>query len=442
MTIYLSYTYAQDTSRDKSEAVFSNLADKSEIIIGRATHDEDEGVHIRLNFDNKVTRPRHARLYFDVSAWWVEDLNSSAGTFINEERVIPLKPVQLQSHDRIKIGNTLITVRLEGIPKTIHDVIETPSMGYITQPARSPSIITASKNNFYSPDRAKQIIRNVHKMSRFAQGQNLLGAIITELHEAFPIAKHLTLIRVENADRELVTREYYPDDNNGARYSMTLARQAVLTGDTQIWQRSKSPYQDATQYDVMHAVYVPITYMGQVCGVLHMNADTIISADDIALLEQLAVTFSSFIDNPKGTLQDVPTVFISYKSKQVDFVRQLEKDLRKRGICAWYDDRIRIGDRNWRTRLEKTIKEVDFFVIILSQLSVASEYVQWELQVAEDAKKDIFPVQIEECDVPSTINRIQRARVPMNPLDNWVQYEAEIQKLTTDIWDKKKGMSS
>jgi pSer/pThr/pTyr-binding forkhead associated (FHA) protein len=442
MSIHLAYVYSKDTSRNKSEAELVALTHATEIIIGRATQTEDANVHLRLNFDGRVSR-KHARLYFDLSAWWVEDLNSRTGTFVNEERVIPLKPVQLQSHDRVRVGDTTILVRLEGLPKPIQDAIETSAIGSISLPSRSPSVITPTSIEFHAPKLTKSIvqnvIQNVHKTSRFAQGQNLLRAIIEELHTAFSIANHLTLIRLENEDRELVVREWYPNDDMGAKVSLTLARKAIQTRDTQVWQRGDLRH--VTAIDTVHSVYVPVIYMGEVRGVLHMNANTIISADDIARFEQLALAFASFIDQPRGELEEVPMLFISYKSEEIDFVRQLEKDLRKRGICAWYDDRIRIGDRNWRDRLEKTIQEVDFFLIVLSQASVESEYVRWELQVAEDAHKPIFPVQIEVCKVPSTINRIQRAHMLMNPADNWEQYETELYKLSAAIWDKKKGIS-
>jgi pSer/pThr/pTyr-binding forkhead associated (FHA) protein len=47
----------------------------------------------------------HARLRWDGVSWWVDDLNSTNGTFINRQRVAPGVPVGLTTGSVLEIGD-------------------------------------------------------------------------------------------------------------------------------------------------------------------------------------------------------------------------------------------------------------------------------------------------------------------------------------------------
>ena len=54
---------------------------------------------------------QHARVSFHHSQWWLEDLNSTNGTFMGKSRVTV--PVVLIASDQFKCGNTLFTVDMD-----------------------------------------------------------------------------------------------------------------------------------------------------------------------------------------------------------------------------------------------------------------------------------------------------------------------------------------
>lgn len=74
---------------------------KSEIFIGR---DQNTSMPI---LDETVSA-RHARLAYRHNQWWVEDLKSTNGTFLNEEPVLTM--TVLVSGDEIRVGQTVMRV--------------------------------------------------------------------------------------------------------------------------------------------------------------------------------------------------------------------------------------------------------------------------------------------------------------------------------------------
>jgi len=72
------------------------------IQIGRA-----EACHVRLP-DTYVSQ-FHAKVFARDGGWFVEDLGSTNGTFVNERKVA--EPVPLSPGDHLRVGKTVIQVR-------------------------------------------------------------------------------------------------------------------------------------------------------------------------------------------------------------------------------------------------------------------------------------------------------------------------------------------
>jgi two-component system, cell cycle response regulator len=72
---------------------------ESQYIVGR---DSEAGLVVSRS---SVSR-QHARIYLDAEgAWWVEDLNSTNGTFVNEQRVS--RPQALTDADQVRFGDAI-----------------------------------------------------------------------------------------------------------------------------------------------------------------------------------------------------------------------------------------------------------------------------------------------------------------------------------------------
>ena len=70
--------------------------------LGRA-----EACHIQL--DDTFASQFHARIYSRDGSWWVEDLGSTNGTYLNQRKLT--EPAELRAGDRLKIGKTVLELR-------------------------------------------------------------------------------------------------------------------------------------------------------------------------------------------------------------------------------------------------------------------------------------------------------------------------------------------
>lgn len=81
----------------------------SRILIGRG----DEAT-IRIGYDDFCSR-KHALLFWENNSFFVEDLNSTNGTFVNNQRITG--KIELHNGDVIALGETEIVVGIKDNPK-------------------------------------------------------------------------------------------------------------------------------------------------------------------------------------------------------------------------------------------------------------------------------------------------------------------------------------
>ncbi len=82
----------------------------SQILIGRS----DEAT-IRIGYDDFCSR-KHAVIYWKDDICFIEDLDSTNGTFVNEKRIHG--KIELKKGDVIGLGDTELLVGTEDYPKT------------------------------------------------------------------------------------------------------------------------------------------------------------------------------------------------------------------------------------------------------------------------------------------------------------------------------------
>lgn len=72
------------------------------MVMGRAAECE-------LALDDTFVSQQHARLFAKNGSWFVEDLGSTNGTFVNDQRLAA--PAMVQPGDRVRVGTTVLELR-------------------------------------------------------------------------------------------------------------------------------------------------------------------------------------------------------------------------------------------------------------------------------------------------------------------------------------------
>ena len=74
---------------------------QTDVLLGR---DPNCKVHI----PDETISAQHARLYLIDQNWWIHDLNSTNGTFLNDERID--QPCILADNDLLQVGNVKLKI--------------------------------------------------------------------------------------------------------------------------------------------------------------------------------------------------------------------------------------------------------------------------------------------------------------------------------------------
>ncbi len=91
---------SMDGDPESGKRVFT----QNEVIIGR---EETCDVFI----PDPIISSRHARLVYRNTHWWIEDLMSTNGTYLNDERVE--SPAILINGDELRIGKNILVVEIQ-----------------------------------------------------------------------------------------------------------------------------------------------------------------------------------------------------------------------------------------------------------------------------------------------------------------------------------------
>lgn len=105
---------------------------------------------------------------------------------------------------------------------------------------------------------------------------------------------------------------------------------------------------------------------------------------------------------------DFYSCFISYSSKDQDFAKRLHADLQEKGVRCWFAPHdLPIGARI-RPAIDESIRLYDKLLLVLSENSVSSQWVEQEVETALSREREqkgstvLFPIRIDDAVMASS----------------------------------------
>ena len=112
-------------------------------------------------------------------------------------------------------------------------------------------------------------------------------------------------------------------------------------------------------------------------------------------------------------------VFVSYSSKDRQFVNQIVKTLEDMGISCWRAPEMIPAGSSYAKEIPKAIRECELFLLMLSRTSQESIWVEKEIDSAISSRKTIIPFQIDNTPLNDTfrfyLNNVQMISYAENP---------------------------
>lgn len=159
--------------------------------------------------------------------------------------------------------------------------------------------------------------------------------------------------------------------------------------------------------------------------------------------------FISYAASLSCNALDLYSVFISYSSTDEDCAMRLHADLQANGVRCWFaPEDLRIGDKI-RTSIDEGIRIHDKLLLILSESSVASGWVEKEVETAmerelRENKLVLFPIQLDDAVMRVASGwaaDVRRAR-HIGDFRNWKSHDAytkAFERLLRDLKGKPKA---
>ncbi|MEW6668317.1 MAG: adenylate/guanylate cyclase domain-containing protein [Thermodesulfobacteriota bacterium] len=275
-------------------------------------------IDLDLSPDVGVSRP-HACLGCEEGVYWIEDLKSKHGTFVNGQRITG--KTCLKPGDRIQLGNT--TLEIPGKSDSPFSPLPVDDQGPVEGGlvTHKATLAEASPDLLLSPEMARQSPLEAFRRRLTAicdlgtavctcqTIETLAEAIVKYLLQAIPGAARGGFLLQKGHD--LLLKAHLPEACPSV--SMNLAARSLELREGIIWQGSPAPglVIDPTQSIVRHntqcAMYAPLVWQGETLGVVYVdNTEGSVSfeQDDLRLMLAIGSQAAMFVKN-RALLQEL-----------------------------------------------------------------------------------------------------------------------------------------
>ena len=97
------------------------------------------------------------------------------------------------------------------------------------------------------------------------------------------------------------------------------------------------------------------------------------------------------------------SVFISYNRADVDRARELQSELEAQGFNVWRDQTNVYGGERWPKTLGEAVADSNVLILLWSDSSSTSDFVELEWCTAMALKKPILPIMLDTTQLPASL---------------------------------------
>ncbi len=271
------------------------------VIVGRSKA-EDGQPTLRLDKDLRVSR-KHARLYRENGAVFIEDLGSRGGVYVNHAQIAAAW--ELKPGDAVKIGDTVLTLEIDaslvdddgefvgtldasvparrfaqqqqddedGSTMLSRDDLEDANIAE-KEEVKIENQWDAWNRMLYFSDEADAELRERLKVLydlplQFAVEEEpdcLFKLVLIRALELIPGAERGSLLSYETASGKLAMRYCIPEEDEPP-VSRTLVKRAAGDGTSLIWS-----WTDPADGNLQTGIYAPLVWTDTVLGMLYVDS--------------------------------------------------------------------------------------------------------------------------------------------------------------------------
>lgn len=133
----------------------------------------------------------------------------------------------------------------------------------------------------------------------------------------------------------------------------------------------------------------------------------------------------------------MPKVFISHSNQDSEHTLQVADALKRAGIDVWVDFENIRGGADWLCEIQAGIKRCDAVVIVLSQASATSVWVERECLYAWQLQKPVFTALVADILIPLHLINIQYCDFRQRPADGMAKLIESIQSTLQSDSDRE-----
>jgi adenylate cyclase len=303
------------------------------LLVGRKASGQE--VDLDLTPDALVSR-HHARLTLENGTeFWIEDLNSKYGTWVNGQN-IKLK-TRLWPGDKVQLGQTKLEIQMESGGAISEGVVSDTMV--VTQ-AASALILPMGEADGQQLETARTRLTAFYELGA-ALGtaealEPLAQTVVEHLLKSIPGAKRGALL----LGAELLLKAHLPAGR--AAVSTRLAQRAMESRQAFIWRASPSSadmFASVVWAKTQAAMYAPLIWKDEVMGVVCVDTFTDPSAfgeDDLRLITAMANQAAMFVKN-----QALQQALRQEEALKANLLRQFSPKIAERFIKE--TGRMRLG---------------------------------------------------------------------------------------------------